>query len=278
MRVELDDITVTLGGRDVVQHASLVAEPGAVVGLVGPNGSGKSSLLRTVYRAVRPRLGTCRIDGRDVQRLRGRQAARAVAVMLQDPPTDFDLSVEETVMLGRVPHHASFGRDTAEDVEVVADAMRRAEITDLADRMVATLSGGQRQRVMLARALAQQSDVMVLDEPSNHLDISHQHELLSTVRSLGRTVIAALHDLNLATQYCDHVVVLDAGRVIAAGPPQQVLTPELIRSTFRVDVRVLGGHDPVFGFRRLEPATERAAERAPEPSSHDLRTESSIPT
>lgn len=273
MRVELDDVTVTLGGRDVVQHASLVAEPGTVVGLVGPNGSGKSSLLRTLYRAVRPRRGTCRIDGRDVQSLRGRQAARAVAVMLQDPPTDFDLSVEETVMLGRVPHHASFGRDTVEDVEVVADAMRRAEITDIADRMVATLSGGQRQRVMLARALAQQSDVMVLDEPSNHLDISHQHELLSTVRSLGRTVIAALHDLNLATQYCDHVVVLDAGRVIAAGPPHQVFTPELIRSTFRVDVRVLGGHDdPVYAFRRLEPAAEPAT------PSLDLRTESSIPS
>jgi iron complex transport system ATP-binding protein len=252
MRVEFDDVTVRLGGRDVVQQASLTVEPGSVVGLVGPNGSGKSSLLRTLYRAVRPRHGTVRIDGRDVQYLTGRRAARAVAVMLQDPPTDFDLSVEETVLLGRVPHHATFGQDTPEDLGVVADAMHRTGITDLADRMVATLSGGQRQRVMLARALAQQSPVLVLDEPSNHLDISHQHELMTTVRSLGRTVLAALHDLNLAAQYCDRVVVLDGGRIVTAGSPALVLTPELIRTTFDVDVRVHGDADePVFAFRRL---------------------------
>ncbi|GAB3761685.1 ABC transporter ATP-binding protein [Microlunatus parietis] len=252
MRVDFDGVTVTLGGRDVVRDATLAVEPGSVVGLVGPNGSGKSSLLRTLYRVLTPRLGTVRIDGLDVRRLTGRQAARAVAVMLQDPPTDFDLSVQETVLLGRAPHHASFGRDTPADLRIVDDAMRRAEITDLADRMVATLSGGQRQRVMLARALAQESPVLVLDEPSNHLDISHQHELMSTVRSLGRTVIAALHDLNLAAQYCDRVVVLAAGRVVADGPPTRVLTRELITATFEVEVRVLGDPDqPVFAFRRL---------------------------
>jgi iron complex transport system ATP-binding protein len=252
MRVEFDGVTVTLGGRDVVHQATLSVEPGSVVGVLGPNGSGKSSLLRTLYRVLTPRLGTVRIDGRDVQRLTGRQAARAVAVMLQDPPTDFDLSVQETVLLGRLPHHTSFGRDTPADLRIVDEAMHRAEITDLADRMVATLSGGQRQRVMLARALAQESPILVLDEPSNHLDISHQHELMSTVRSLGRTVIAALHDLNLATHYCDRVVVLAAGHLVADGPPTQVLTSELIRATFDVDVRILGEpEEPVFAFRRL---------------------------
>lgn len=255
MRVEFDGVTIALGGRDVVQQASLTVEPGEVVGLLGPNGSGKSSLLRTLYRAVKPRHGTVRLDGQEVGRLTGRQAARAVAVMLQDPPTDFDLSVEETVLLGRAPHHASFGRDTPDDLRIVDEAMRRTEITDLRDRMVATLSGGQRQRVMLARALAQESPVLVLDEPSNHLDISHQHELMSTVRDLGRTVIAALHDLNLATQYCDRVVVLDEGNIVATGAPARVFTPELIRTTFGVDVRVLGdSHEPVFDFHRLDPA------------------------
>jgi len=253
MRVEFDDVTVTLAGRDVVQHASLTAESGHVVGLVGPNGSGKSSLLRALYRAVKPRHGRCTVDGVDVQHLTGRQAARAVAVMLQDPSSDFDLSVEETIMLGRIPHHTSIGGDTLHDLDVAVGAMRLTETTDLASRMVATLSGGQRQRVMLARALTQESPVMVLDEPSNHLDISHQHELLSTVRGLGRTVVVALHDLNLATQYCDHIVVLDAGRIVATGPPQQVLSPELIRATFRIDVQVLGDAGaPVFAFRRLD--------------------------
>jgi iron complex transport system ATP-binding protein len=274
MRVDFDDVTVRLGGRDVVRHASLTVEPGTVVGLIGPNGSGKSSLLRTLYRAVRPRQGSVRVDGQDVLRLNGRQAARAVAVMLQDAPTDFDLNVEETVLLGRAPHHAAFGRDTPTDLDVVADAMRRTGITDLADRMVATLSGGQRQRVMLARALAQQSPVLVLDEPSNHLDISHQHELMTTVHSLGRTVIAALHDLNLAARYCDQVVVLDAGRIIAAGPPAEVLTPELIRTTFDVDVRVHGDADqPVFAFRPLPAGGAAVVDDATAP-----RTESSITT
>lgn len=266
MRVEFDGVTVALGGRNVVQQASLAVEPGEVVGLLGPNGSGKSSLLRTLYRAVKPREGTVRLDGQDVQRLTGRQAARAVAVMLQDSPTDFDLSVEETVLLGRAPHHASFGRDTPDDLRIVDEAMRRMEVTDLRDRMVATLSGGQRQRVMLARALAQESPVLVLDEPSNHLDISHQHELMSTVRSLGRTVIAALHDLNLATQYCDHVVVLAEGGIVAAGAPAQVFTPELIRTTFGVDVRILGDSQyPVFAFHRLA-ASARGVDFTPSAS------------
>ncbi len=270
MTVEFDAVTVTLGGRDVVRDASLTVEPGTVVGLVGPNGSGKSSLLRTLYRAVKPRRGTVHLDGRDVLSLSGRQAARSVAVMLQDPPTDFDLTVAETVALGRAPHHASFGRDTAEDLRIVDEAMLRAEIADLGDRMVATLSGGQRQRVMLARALAQESPILVLDEPSNHLDIAHQHELMSTVRGLGRTVIAALHDLNLAAQYCDHVVVLAEGRIIASGPPVEVLTPGLIRTTFAVDVRVLGEpSDPVYAFRPF------AAHSAPEPPAAPSRTDPS---
>lgn len=263
MRVDFENVTVRLSGRDVVSDASVSIASGQVVGLVGPNGSGKSTLLRTLYRTVIPRHGTVRLDGADVRTLTGRQSARSVAVMLQDAPADFDLSVEETVMLGRAPHHATFGRDTPEDLRIVEDAMARTEITELADRMVATLSGGQRQRVMLARALAQQTPVLVLDEPSNHLDISHQHELMSSVRTLGVTVIAALHDLNLATQYCDSVVVLADGRIVAAGPPAEVFTTDLIRGTFRVDARVFGDADePVFAFRRLD------ATRASDPQFH----------
>ncbi|MCS3841852.1 ABC transporter ATP-binding protein [Microbacterium sp. AK031] len=256
MKVEFDDVTVALGGRDIVHGASLTAESGTVVGLIGPNGSGKSTLLRALYRAVRPREGRIRVDGTDVHRLSGRQSARTVAVMLQDPHTDFDLTVHELVLLGRAPYRASFGRDTAEDLRIVDEAMRSVDVSDLAERMAATLSGGQRQRVMLARALAQQTPVLVLDEPSNHLDIRHQLELMSIVRGLGRTVIAALHDLNLALQYCDHVVVLADGRVAAEGPPSEILTPDLIRATFDVDARLVGDPDEeVLAFRR--PKAER---------------------
>lgn len=258
MKVDIDAVSVRLGGRDVVHDVTASIASGQVVGIVGANGSGKSTLLRTIYRAVAPATGRVRVDGTDVRSLSNRRAACTVSVMLQDAPTDFDLSVEETVMLGRGPHHATFGRDTPEDLRIVEDAMIRTDVVGLADRMVATLSGGQRQRVMLARALAQQTPVMVLDEPSNHLDISHQHELMSTVRGLGCTVIAALHDLNLAAQYCDAVLVLSGGELIAGGRPAEVLTPALIRHVFGVDARLFGDHaEPVFAFRRLTPDSTR---------------------
>lgn len=250
MRVRLEDVTVALGGRDVVHAATLTAEPGTVVGLLGPNGSGKSTLLRTLYRAVRPRLGTVRLDDVDIASMSGREAARAVSVMLQDPHTDFDLTVHELVLLGRAPHRRALGRDSADDLQTVDHAMRKVGVADLAERMVGTLSGGQRQRVMLARALAQQTPLIVLDEPSNHLDIRHQIDLMTIVRGLGTTVIAALHDLNLAMRYCDRVVVLVEGRVLAAGPPSDVLTPELIRMAFDVDARLLSDSDDrVLSFR-----------------------------
>lgn len=250
MRVRFDDVTVALGGRDVVHAANLNVEPGTVVGLLGPNGSGKSTLLRTLYRAVRPRLGTVRLDDVDISSMTGRDTARAVSVMLQDPQTDFDLTVHELVLLGRAPHRRALGRDTPDDLRIVEQAMHGVGIEDLAERMVGTLSGGQRQRVMLARALAQQTPVIVLDEPSNHLDIRHQIDLMTIVRGLGRTVIAALHDLNLAMRYCDSVVVLVEGRVLAVGPPADVLTPELIRAAFDVDARLLtDADDRVLSFR-----------------------------
>lgn len=271
MKVEFDDVTVALGGRDIVHSASLTAQSGSVVGLIGPNGSGKSTLLRALYRAARPRQGRIRVGGTDVHRLSGREAARAVAVMLQDPHTDFDLTVHELVLLGRAPYRASFGRDTAEDLRIVDDAMRSVDVSDLAGRMATTLSGGQRQRVMLARALAQQTPVLVLDEPSNHLDIRHQLELMNIVRGLGRTVIAALHDLNLAIQYCDHVVVLADGRVAAEGPPREILTPDLIRATFDVDARLVGGpDDEVLAFRR--PHDERPDSAPSSSLTESIRT------
>ncbi|MFB7251484.1 ABC transporter ATP-binding protein [Microbacterium sp. NPDC056234] len=250
MRVRFDGVTVALGGRDVVHEASLTAESGAVVGLLGPNGSGKSTLLRTLYRAVRPRTGSVHLGDVDIAGMTGREAARAVAVMLQDPHTDFDLTVHELVLLGRSPHRRALGRESSHDLEVVDQAMQSVGVDDLADRMIGTLSGGQRQRVMLARALAQQTPVIVLDEPSNHLDIRHQIDLMTIIRGLDRTVIAALHDLNLALQYCDGVVVLVDGRVLAAGPPAEVLTPELIRTAFDVDARLLTDTDDrVLSFR-----------------------------
>lgn len=261
MRVDFEAVSVELGGTEVLHRVSLTVQSGHFVGILGPNGSGKSTLLRTLFRGCSPLTGRVALDGDDVRGIRHRRLARTVAVMLQESSTEFDLTVLELVLLGRAPHHGSFGRDTPDDVRIATDALRRVDSLDLIDRMVNELSGGQKQRVLLARALAQGGPVLALDEPTNHLDISHQLDLMHLVTTLDRTVIAALHDLNLASAHCDEVAVLRDGELVAFGPPQDVLTPDLVREVFAVEARRL--HDPVSGrdvltFARPVPAATRS--------------------
>ncbi len=238
MTVLFDDVSVSRGGRTVLHGVDLEVGTGRIVGLLGPNGSGKSTLLRTLFTGRRPQRGRVTIDGADVSQLAPRALARTVAVMLQDAPSEFDLTVRETVLVGRSPHRPPFSRDTPEDQRIVDEALRVADVQELGDRLVRRLSGGQRQRVMLARALAQQGEILVLDEPTNHLDIAHQLDLMRVVSGLGTTVIAALHDLNIAAAFCDDVAVLDEGRIVAFGPPATVLTPALVDRVFHVTARI----------------------------------------
>ncbi|GAY09004.1 ABC transporter ATP-binding protein [Pseudonocardia sp. N23] len=270
MRVEADGIDVEIAGRTIVAGAVLRAVQGTVVGLLGPNGSGKTTLLRTLHRALRPDAGTVRVGGDDVWGLSPRAAARRTAVVMQDDPTDFEFTVREVVELGRVPHQGLVRRDAASDAAIVDDAMVTARVDGLASRPVATLSGGERQRVFLARALAQRTPVVVLDEPTNHLDVRAQVDLLDLLRGLRVTVVAALHDLNLAAAYCDEVVVLRDGRVVAHGPVGDVLEPDLVRRVYGVDaaraINPLTGR-PTFMFAPLAPARP-ASRRTPPPEEH----------
>lgn len=238
MSVRFEDVSVARGGRTVLHGIDLEVGTGRIVGLLGPNGSGKSTLLRTLFTGQRPHAGRVTIDGADVSLLPPRALARTVSVMLQDAPSEFDLTVRETVLVGRAPHRPPFSRDTPEDLRIVDEALRTADVHDLGDRLVRRLSGGQRQRVMLARALAQSGEILVLDEPTNHLDIAHQLDLMRVVSGLGTTVIAALHDLNIAAAFCDDIAVLDEGRLVAFGPPADVLTPELVDQVFHVTARI----------------------------------------
>ncbi|NYI04693.1 ABC transporter ATP-binding protein [Allostreptomyces psammosilenae] len=239
MRIDFTDVGITRAGRDIVRGATFGVGPGQIAGLVGPNGSGKSTLLRSLYRVVRPDTGSVRIDGRDVWRLPGREVARQVAVMAQETSADFDLGVLDVVLLGRLPHQRGFGADSPHDLRLADAALDRVGARHLADRPFAALSGGEKQRVLLARALVQESRVLVLDEPTNHLDIAFQLELMRIVGDLGLTTIAALHDLNLAAAHCDVVAVLHAGRIVAHGPPGEVLTAELLHEVFGVRAHLL---------------------------------------
>jgi iron complex transport system ATP-binding protein len=234
-----DAVTWNRGGAIVVDSVSVRPEPGDMVGLLGPNGSGKSSLLRLLAGLARPTAGTVSLDGTDLRRLRRQHVARSVAVVGQHADTDVDVTVRDVVALGRLPHRGVLGPDHKADAAAVDRALEQTGLTVLADRLWQQLSGGERQRTQIARALAQQPRELLLDEPTNHLDIRHQLEVLSLVSRLPVTSVVALHDLNLAALFCDHLMVLRAGRVVAAGAARDVLTPELIADVYEVRAEVI---------------------------------------
>ncbi|GAB3707653.1 ABC transporter ATP-binding protein [Mariniluteicoccus flavus] len=256
MDLRFSHVSVDLGGRRIVDDVSLTVPSGTCVGLIGANGSGKSTLLRTAYRVHRPATGQVFADGDDLARLPSGEAARRVAVMTQEIGSEFPLTGLDMVLLGRVPHQHGFGADSPQDLDIAHGALAEVGATHLAGRTFATFSGGEKQRVLLARALAQQAPIMILDEPTNHADLGFQHELLHLVAGRGATVLAALHDVNLALAYCDRAAVMVDGRLRADGAVEDVLTPELVDDVLRVASHALddprGGR--VLSFRRRVPA------------------------
>lgn len=269
MELSLDQVSVTRNGRRLVDELSLTVPDGRCVGLVGPNGSGKSTALKCVYRALRPSSGTVRIGGDDLDGLGLRRSAQQIAALTQDGGIDLDFTVEEVVALGRTPHTRGNQRLFARERRLCEQAMDRAGIRHLAGRGVLSLSGGERQRVLMARALVQEPRVLVLDEPTNHLDVRHQLALLSLLRSAGPTVLVVLHDLNLAAATCDVVGVLSEGRLVAAGTPEEVLTPDLVHDVFGVRPAVV--RHPRTGAPQLlyslDPDPDPGAGPEPRPGS-----------
>ena len=211
--------------------------------MIGPNGSGKSTLLKCIYRVLKPSEGAVFVDGQPLSEYRVRDSAKKIAVLAQHNFYNFEFTVQDVVLMGRAPHKRALERDSAADFKIVHEAMERVGVAPLRDRLFSTLSGGEQQRVLLARALAQQTPCLILDEPTNHLDVKYQLELLDLVRSLDRTVIAAIHDLNIAAMYCDTIFVMQSGRIVAAGAPRDVLTRSLIRSVYEVDADVFTDSD-----------------------------------
>ncbi|MEU9113750.1 ABC transporter ATP-binding protein [Streptomyces sp. NPDC048483] len=256
MRVEIEDLRVGYAGRDVVAGVHLVAAEGEIVGLVGPNGSGKSTVLRTVYRHLRPTAGRVLLAGADIRALTPAQTARQVAALPQERGSDFELTVREVVAMGRTPYKRAFAGDDDGDRECVARSLAAVGMAGHAARRFSALSGGERQRVLLARAFAQEPQVLVLDEPTNHLDVRHQVELLALLRAQRRTTLISLHDLNAAASLCDRLHVLHEGKVVASGPPREVLTSELLADVFGVRAAVtahpLTG-DPLIAFDHRAP-------------------------
>jgi len=240
--LDLDHLTWSVDGQRILDAVDVAAPAGALTGLLGPNGAGKSTLLRLVSGVLAPGAGRVTLGGQDLLALPRRARARRVALVEQESTVPASVTVREAVLLGRTPHASHWGGLTARDHAVADAALAEVDATALAHRLLVTLSGGERQRVHLARALAQEPALLLLDEPTNHLDVHAQLDTLAVVRRLtarGVTVLAALHDLNLAATACDHLVLLDAGRVVAAGSVHDVLRPEVLEPVYRVRCTVL---------------------------------------
>ncbi|RCK50832.1 histidinol phosphatase [Thalassospira profundimaris] len=235
MSIQAENLIWRVGRKTIVDNVSLSIKPGTVLGLLGPNGSGKSSLLRLLAGLRRPATGRITLEGRDIASISRRDLAQRVALVQQHAATEINMAVEDVVRLGRTPHRSPLAGWTQLDSHAVDTALQQVGMTDFRHVSWQSLSGGERQRVHIARALAQQPRELFLDEPTNHLDIQHQLGLLRLIARLGLTSIVALHDLNHAAMFCDYLLVLNHGKVVATGTPAEVLTPELLKQVFQVE-------------------------------------------
>ena len=253
-----EDVSVRMGSRDVIAGVSLVVPAGEIVALAGPNGAGKTTLLRVASRVRRADGGRVLASCEPIESLSRRALARHVAVVPQDVAIPFPFRASEVVLMGRTPHRRGIGLDAPEDVARALEAMESVGVAHLADRSMLELSGGERQLVLCARAFAQDPRVMLLDEPTAHLDLRHRVELAARVRAFvatGRSALVVSHDLDLAARTSDQLVLLAEGRVIAAGRPSEVLTPETLRRAYGIDALVGPGPDgaPVVVPRASSP-------------------------
>ena len=245
----VESLRLGYGDRVVIDGLDLTVPPGQITVIVGANASGKSTLLRSMSRLLAPLGGHVLLDGRQVHKIPAKELARTLGLLPQSPIAPEGITVADLIGRGRNPHQGFLTRWTTEDDEAVASALEATDTTELADRPVDELSGGQRQRVWIAMALAQQTDVLLLDEPTTFLDVSHQVEVLDLLtdlnRSRGTTIVTVLHDLNLAARYADHLIALTDGRIHAAGEPADVLTEATVAAVFGIESRVI--HDPTSG-------------------------------
>jgi iron complex transport system ATP-binding protein len=255
MRLELDNAGINIGGRWLARHVSLELRGGGLLALVGPNGSGKSTLLRLLGGLWKASEGAVTLDGRNLKSLPRRAIARGIAYTPQDTRLDFAFTVREAVMMGRHPHLGRFDIERESDHVAAHEAMRRADVAQLTDRFVTDLSVGERQRVLLARSLATEAPILLLDEPTASLDIAHALDVLSMCRELageGKAIAMAIHDLNLAARFADRVGLLEDGRLVACGGADEVLRAESLNRVFGVsaDRVYTGDGKPVFVFHR----------------------------
>ena len=238
MEIDLKQLEITLGSKNIIKKVDIHVGEKEFVGLIGPNGSGKSTILKAVYRVISKYAGDIFIGGDELRKTTAHESALRTSVVPQHTYSPFDFTVRDVVLMGRSPHKKPMEFDNQHDYDITNECLKKVDMLDFADRSFYTLSGGEQQRIILARAMAQQTPCMILDEPTNHLDIKYQLQLMDIVKSLDLTVLAALHDLNMAAEYCDKLYLLKAGEIYAYGTPEEVLTAENIRVVYDTEAVV----------------------------------------
>ncbi|MDR1606609.1 MAG: ABC transporter ATP-binding protein [Streptococcaceae bacterium] len=238
MKLTIHQIEVEVAHQKIVRNVSLEVPDKKTVGLIGANGSGKSTLLKSIYKSIAPTQGTIYLDDLDVLKAPNKKIAEHLGVVGQFNELNFDLTVEQMVLLGRTPHKKMMEADTLYDYQRVQEALLRTNLMNYKDRSYLSLSGGEKQRVILARTIAQEPKIMILDETTNHLDIRYQLEILTAVKDLNITTFVALHDLELTADYCDYIYALKDGELIAQGVPEEVLTEALITEIYQVQCQI----------------------------------------
>lgn len=242
MKLSIHNITFCYNSVRALEEITFEVNEGEVLGVIGPNGSGKTTLLRCINLALKPKVGTVFLDGKNILELDRKEIAKNIGVVPQNSVIRFPFTVFDIVLMGRRPHSSRLGRETPKDVSIVRKAMEITNTLHLADRLIDEVSGGEKQRVIIARALAQEPKVLLLDEPTLHLDINHQLEILELIKRLAKenklVVILVSHDLNLASRYCDKLILLNSGKIYSIGRPREVLTPNNIKNVYNVDVEI----------------------------------------
>lgn len=239
--LEIENLTYKIDDSLISDGINIKFEENTFTGIIGPNGSGKSTLLKQIYRVLKPTKGKIFFDGIDIEDISSKKMARQMAVLPQENQSDFDYTVREIILMGRFPYHSFFmgDHDFDVDINIMKKYLDIVGLREQENQYFKTLSGGEKQRVLLARALVQEAELLILDEVTNHLDIGYQYKVLEILKDLNMTIISAIHDLNLAMKFCDQVVIIDKGRIIVTGNPKDIITRENLKEIFKIDAQII---------------------------------------
>lgn len=242
-KIQVKNLRFSIDNKEILKDISFDVPKGSFVGIIGPNGSGKSTLLKNIYRLYKPSSGKIILDNKDLFTMKDKECAKEIAVLAQESNSQFDFTVEQIVKMGRYPYKSVFEDYSKDDLKMVSEMLKKVGLDDYSHRSFSNLSGGEKQRALIARALVQNTDFLILDEPTNHLDIGYQIQLMDLVKSMKITTLSAIHDMNIASMYCDYLIVMKDGKIKKFGDVEEVITAQTLKEIFGVNAYV--GKNPI---------------------------------